>query len=65
VAVGDLSGDAVVNHFTIAVGTHHRGFLVIHFVQGQVVLVDKFLKVLRNIEGVKEHRILVEVKMDP
>jgi len=37
-----------LNQITIAVGTHQRGFLAIHFVQGQVVPVDQFVKVLRN-----------------
>jgi len=53
------------NQITTAVGTHHRGFLATHFVYGQLVPVDRFLKVLRNTEGVKEHRILVEGKIYP
>jgi hypothetical protein len=30
-----------------------------------VELIDQFLKVLRNTEGVKEHRILVEGRVYP
>jgi hypothetical protein len=55
----------VVNQITAGVGTRHGGFLAIHFVEGQAVPVDQFLKLLRNTEGVKEHRILVEGKLDP
>jgi hypothetical protein len=46
----------VVNQITTAVGTHHRGFLAIHFVYGQVVPVHHFFKVLGQIrtEGEKE-----------
>jgi hypothetical protein len=54
-----------INQITTAVGTHHRGSLAIQFVKGQVVPVDQFLRVLRNTEGFKEHRIIVEGKMHP